>query len=684
MVRRLATVAALALLAAAPQARAAGWWNLAWGYRRPVAVEDCEPTTWPGDDVAVVTMLTGGKAAADGSDVRVVTARGVERPCRVLMVGPGDRVRVAFAMQKGVRQYYVYFGCAEPPTERPELDVRRGVLLETWRYPGGGAATLDEARDVIDRRAKQRLGADFVDRIFLGHTMFGVDPSVARKFTAHVNCPRDGEYLFALSSRNASFLLVDGQLVVDHGGRHGPHRRPRNAESVTLSRGLHRVVVYHISDRGDPVIAAAWRPPGQKRRTIIPPGAFPPVCRAEPGPMRKQGSAAGVDFRCEHAGEAFLEGRYYQRYVFTALPTGRVPRDVTWKWTFGDGQTAEGTKVEHVYVTDGLRTVTVRARTGIGVLERTNRIAVSRPWKRQAVRDIDRPRAYADIVAGYDFTQLSDVGAAAAVVLLHRTGKDAAALDASAAVVAGDRIADEAARQVLPLYAKLLRQTDRTDHAVEMLREAASKVHSPAVAADLLVRAGRLALDELRDPDRAESLFRSAVEDYAHLTTADPIRAAKIGLGDVHRARGDGDKAAEAYRKAGRGDLRRKAPAVARGSFARQAEAWTRQGEFDAAAETLDQWGRLLPADRLQGNLTRLRVRLLMAQKRYDEAAWRAETLVSANPDSPHAPRLLLLAAQAHAGLGRGEQARAALKRLVEGYPESPLAAQAAERIEKD
>ncbi|MBS3734093.1 MAG: PKD domain-containing protein [Phycisphaerae bacterium] len=674
-----------AMLVTAAPAAADGWWHLAWAYRCPVTVADCPQTQWSGDDVAVVTFRTAGKAARDGSDVRVVTAGGRARPCNVLMIGPGDRMRVAFAVQPDVRRYYVYFGCADPPRPRELLQVNRGILLHTWRYAGGRVATLKQAKQIIEQRGpKDLVGADFVDRVFLGHTMFGADRRVARLFTGRLKCPRDGEYLFALSSRNASFLLVDGQLVVGNGGRHGPQRAAQKSGTVTLSRGLHTLQVYHVSSGGDPVIVAAWRPPGRRRVTVIPPAAFAPVCRGKAGPIRMRGRPRGVDFRCEHAGETFCQGRYYQRYVLTVLRVGDVPRDVTWTWDFGDGQTSEGTRVEHVYLTDGLRDVSVRSRTGMGVLERTHRLAVTRPWRRQAVRDIDAPSEYAPIVAQYDFAALDGADAAEAVVLLHHARADDAAMKAGAALADRELIAAPAADKALPLYAELLRKAGRAQDAATMLRKAAANVSGPAVASELLVRAGRIALDALHDADRAERLFRRVLEEYAALTTAKPIRAARIGLGDCHRARGDGAAAAKAYREAGPGALGRKTPAVARGSFARQAEAWTREGEYQAAADVLERWGWLLPADRLEGNLSLLRVRLLIAQKRYDEAVWRATTLVGANPDSAHAPQLLLQAARAHVKSDQPTQARAMLKRLAADYPESPLAERATDALDSD
>jgi len=68
-------------------------------------------------------------------------------------------------------------------------------------------------------------------------------------------------------------------------------------------------------------------------------------------------------------------------------------------------------------------------------------------------------------------------------------------------------------------------------------------------------------------------------------------------------------------------------------------------------------------------------------QKQYKEAALEASTLVKVNPRSNYAARLLLLAAETYRKLGKDAEEKAALKQIVEKYPESPLAAEAAKAL---
>jgi tetratricopeptide (TPR) repeat protein len=678
----LALLAAAALLGPAPAT--AAWWNLDWPCRRLVTLDGYKPTRLPGDDIAVVTMPTGGAVKPDGSDVRVATASGIERPCRVLMIGPGDMARLAFAVRPGQKDYYVYFGHPDPPPRRQDLDVRRGVLLQMWLYPGGGLTGLDAIKKIVHGRAKPFIGADFVDRIFLGHNPFGPQARVASLFTGYLKCPADGEYVFCTSSRNASFLLVDDKLVVDNGGWHKPQRDISKNAKVSLKAGVHKVTVYHVSGGGAPVIAAAWRPPGERRVWPIPAQAFAPVAAVTLGAMQKQGQAANVDFLYDHAGETFLDERYYQRYTFRALGTDRLGRGAKLTWDFGDGQKASGAKAEHVYLVDGERAVTFTAETGLGTFTRTNRIWVTRPWDRVTQRGLDSLRMHGRIVAAYDFAALAGDALAEAVALLEAVGNHRAVIKAGEAFAARDAVSALAAGRVMPAYARSLGRAGRSRQAVETLEKTAARIKAPNVAASLLVLAGRAALDDLRDARRAMALFTSALKRHGHLTTSPVIRDARIGVGDVHRFLGDYEEAAKAYDSAGIGpDIRGMKIAIARGNFARYVEDLTRRGDYDDARQHLRDWAGALPADKLAGYLTLLQVRLLLAQKRFDDAAAEAQALVRVNPRSNYAAELLKLTSEAYRGLGQKEKAAAALKAIVADYPESPLAAWAQEALKK-
>jgi len=674
-------IAAATLLAPAARARGQGaWWNYQWPYRRLLSVKDVPKTALPGEEVGVVTMPTGGLTRPDARDVRVTTGSGRPVPHRVLMVGPGDRMRVAFALRAGMARYYAYFGNAEAPAPRQELSIRRGVLLETWANPGGVPRSLPQARAILDK-AGTLIGRDFRDRMFLGHNPFGPQAKVCSVFTGWVVCRRGGEHQFSTSSQHASFLTVDGKLVVANGGRHRPQRRAVRTGRAVLEKGLHELKLYHVSAEGDPVAMAAWRPPGSKRLWAIPPGAFAPIRRAAPEAIQQYGKTYQADFIPVHTGESFMANRYFQRYLFKAEIVGRHVTRPQYRWEFGDGQTSSSASCDHVYLADGPFKVTLTVTVAGQTLTRTNLIHVTRPWDRVTDRRLEPLGDHADVVSGYDFARLDAGQNGRAVALLDRAGRTEALLRAGDALVKRDAAPDEVLREAVPAYAEALAADGQAGRAVAALLKGAEMARAPDVAAQLMVAGGRAALD-VPDAEKAMAIFTRALKEYSALTTHEAIRKARIGVGDVWRLRGDYAKAEKAYAAAGHvGKLSFEKRAVRKGDLARHAEDYIREKQFDDASDFLDRLEYEFPAEKLEGFSTLLRVRLELARRRPAAAAGHAERLVRVNPRSNYAPELLKLAARAYEALGKGDAARRSLQRIVEGYPESPLAAEAARAL---
>ncbi|HUS47096.1 MAG TPA: tetratricopeptide repeat protein [Phycisphaerae bacterium] len=660
------------------------WWKPAWKFRRAVTVPGFEPSKLPGDDVGVVTMPTAGKIKRDGSDIRVATPDDREVPCRVLMTGPGDQVRVAFALRPKVTKYYVYFGNPEAPAADP-LDIRRGVLLEMWAYPGGALRTLEQVEGIF-RRTRQLLGRDVRDRIFSAHNPFGPRNSIAAIHTGWLNARRSGQYVFAVSSQNASFLLVDDKVLISNGGLHAVDRRARQSARISLEAGLHKLTFYHVSPGGHPYAVLAWRPPWQPNRqrfTFVPPGAFAPFVRGAPEAMEEYGKAAGVDFLPEHLGETFMSNRYYQRYGFNALAPGRSQRSVKWTWDFGDGQTSTDPNVEHVYLLPGQYTVKLTGAVGAARMTQTNGLYVSRPWDRVTDNRLDTVRHHADIVLKYDLKALPAQALGEAVLLFERARMDEALMKAGAAFVSLDKVPPRSVNDVLPVYARRLVAHGKADEAIAALRKASRLVKaSPDVSASMLVEAGRIMLEHKGDDRGAAAIFEGVIDKYVAVGKGGAVRLAQIGLGDVWRTRGDANQARQAYQKAkpnppdGAGGE----PFV-KGDYARHVEEYIRTRDYEAAGDYLQTWQEAFPLDKLEGYWSLLVAQLAFAQGRHAEAVREAQVLVKVNPASNYGAELLMIAYDAHLRLRQPDQAKKVLRQIVKDFPESPLAAEAAKKL---
>ena len=657
------------------------WWNNRWQYRRRVTVEQDEPTGLPGDDVVAVTMPTGGPILPEGQDIRVVTTEGDLVPHRVLMVGPGDQVRLAFAYQPGQQDYDVYFGNPNAPANDLPLTIRRGVLQETWIAPEGRIDSFEQVQDVFGR-ADALVGRGFRGRIFQGYSPFGAQARIASVFTGYVVAPRDGDYTFCTSSQDASFLVVDDELVVSNGGPHAPQGDVSQQGQLRLTEGLHRLAFYHVNTHGDPVVVVAWQAPGGRRIWPMEPGDFAPVFIGQAGPLTQRNQTSTLDFRAVHAGEAFLAGRYLERFEFEATASGRTPSRTEWKWDFGDGTTAEGQRVEHVYLAPGEYTVTLTADIPSGRRQRAMTVAVWRPWEFVTQDNLEGIRDYAEIVSAYELAGLETESLGVATVLFDRMGQPEGVLAAGSVFVARETASGEIVREATEAYAEALLEAGRAEDATAALIAGHEMTEAVWAKTILLARAGHVMLAEFEDVHRAEELFAGALA-LSRAVNSEGVRLAQIGMGDVWRVRGDAERAAGAYAAARPPERPRPGQgAFEAGDFARHVEYYLRSNELWAAQEYLDRWSLEHPGDKLVGTWSLLTAQTLMRQSKFAAAAREAEVLVGVSPDSPQGPVLLMLAANCYHQLDLPEDVVRTFRAIIATYPESPYAEEAAQKLE--
>jgi|GEM_PF-2841424 len=93
------------------------------------------------------------------------------------------------------------------------------------------------------------------------------DDQFSLRFDGLIRVPAEGEYTFYTTSDDGSRLYIDGQLVVDNGGLHGPEEK---SGTVRLGAGGHAIMVTFFEQGGGEVVTAAWQGPGIAKQEIPP------------------------------------------------------------------------------------------------------------------------------------------------------------------------------------------------------------------------------------------------------------------------------------------------------------------------------------------------------------------------------------------------------------------------------
>jgi len=664
------------LVSAAPLVGdSAPWLDPQWTVRRVVGAV-VEDSGQPGGEVAVCAFYTGGLAKPDASDVRVAINGRRLTNHRVLQVGPGDFVRIAFEALPTVTRYYVYYGNPKAPAPKP-WEIKRGVLLEARRW--ASAARPGKLPIVEAGWPKARpLGADFVSHICFGHHPFAADgtPSVFH-YTGWFVPPRPGTYSVATSSDGGSWILIDGRPVVTWPGSHGAVRDARHAKDVVLTRALHRIDYWNVSHGGRTMSVAAWKAPNDKRYRAIPPTVFLPVAEAKLIEVDLRGEKLVADFFPEHAGEAWWPKHYAVRLRFKNLSkVVTVGRSGRFEWDFGDGQTSTELEPTHVYLAAGDYTVSLKATRGMLSNAFRTTVRVERDWFNQASREITPIAEFTKTVATYDLARL-DLRNLVLAVDLFEHAKMREPLIAAAGELALKR-QGVIEKDLLAAGLRLgenLRAAGRAEEAVRAYATVERRIKAARRKAEIAVQTAETLLKDLLRYDDAEKAYERVLNTYATAGAEPAIRRAHIGIGDVWRHRGDGEKARQAYAAAAAIRLTYQSPnvqAVRVGTLARYVEEYTRERQWEWAFRFIDDWAWEFPLDKLQGHWSLLRAKALLARGDRPAALREASDLLGANPDSPYAVRLLMFAAECHVAEGRTDKARLLLQTAVEDYPEDP------------
>ena len=141
----------------------------------------------------------------------------------------------------------------------------------------------------------------FRKEIFSGWNPFGPVAGSLHWYSAFIKIPQSGKWTFFSASTDASFLLIDDQLVVNSPGRKwirdGLEGEIRG--TVNLRQGIHRLDYLHANNNPLNCYAvAAFLPPGAppKKLKVIPEDYYTPVLTADAGPLQTYSRKITGDF----------------------------------------------------------------------------------------------------------------------------------------------------------------------------------------------------------------------------------------------------------------------------------------------------------------------------------------------------------------------------------------------------
>ncbi|HKI35542.1 MAG TPA: PKD domain-containing protein [Gemmataceae bacterium] len=697
------------LLAAIP-VRAADPWHLAdWQAR--VVVEIPKPLAEPGVDTAAVRVLCQGLAKADGSDYRVLDAAGKPVPFQLTFHDAARYSLLSFRAADTKGRFFVYFG--NPKAERAKEQVvvdpkpgagppkgewvpRYGLVLETVERPEGKNPETVEDMAKLLAGSKAKHGARYQRRISDGYNPFGSSDYYMSIYRGWINIPKAGKYEFCTASNEASFSFLDGKELVHWPGRHTAERGlhgEKNA-AIDLTAGVHYVEYYHEEVVLDQMAFLGWRPAGATYFGAIPESVY---TAPHPAVVTAYETPKGPPLRFEpvisdSAWPAERREGQYTRCRFAAGKTPPLPDGTTYRWDFGDGQAATGPEVEHVYLALGTYPVTLTAQGPQGTATAKWPLTI---FEIEHVTDEyreGRPKDYAKIAGTYDRAKLDADSLKELAHLLAESEEPAKALEVGKEFVSRfPNAKPQTLARVRRLNAECALRLGKEglDEAVKSYQESITKDTPPVERLDVLARLIRLVGIERGEPEKAAAVIAQVEEAWkaarADEDTQAAYRRAVIASGDVLLWNGKLEGARDFYKRAEA--LGTFIPSQVRnariGAYPNSIKEFIAAGNLGAALDVVSQWEETFPTDKPNGQTFFWHGKLLELRGQHHDAARHLARAVSLTVGASFESEARWLLAESLEQIGRKEEAKKELAKLVASGINDEFAKKAKDRLQK-
>jgi tetratricopeptide (TPR) repeat protein len=712
----LASVLALTLLAVSSASAADPWHLPSWQARAIVSIP--KPSTESGVDTAAVKVLCQSRAKADGSDYRVLDAAGKPLPFQLTFHDAARYSLVSFRCADPKQRYFIYFNNPQATRAAEQIIVdekpgagppksawipKYGLTLETRARPRADKLKDETNPMTPDDMAKliagspRKFGARYQRRISDGYNPFGSSDYYISIYRGWMNIPKAGKYKFCTISNEASFSFLDGKELIHWPGHHTTERGARGEKNATveLTAGLHYVEYYHEEVVLEQMAFLGWRPSADE-------GPFAPIPESifttphEAAIVGYEGPKGAVPaFEPVVTDSIWPVERGEGQYTRVRFAAKGESGNAKFAWEFGDGQSAAGPMVEHVFLN----------------VEKTYTITLSVDGQKvswpleifeiEHVTDLfkeGRTSDYARLAKTSDRAKLDAAALRELAYLFAEAEEPAAALRVGEEFVQRFPMTEAiklARVRLLMADCALRLGQGEIDKAIENYRAAIVEKMPAAEKLQAITRLIRLLGIERNEAEKALALVKTAegVMNGSKPKSNDEAdaeqkayRQAIIAAGDVRIWQGKNDEALKFYRRA---DVLRGKPipsqvrAAKIGSYPNSLREYTEGGNYGAAIDLVNEWEDLFPTDKLNGQTFFWRGKLLLLRGQQQEAirylARSTETTVGAIYETES--RWLLANALEQAG--RAGEARKELMRLVATGIQDDFTKKAREKLKK-
>lgn len=633
----------------------------------------------------VVSLPTSGWLKPDASDLAVQTASGKLLGLAVLSHDPLSESIIQFPRNGNDAWYWVY-GVNPKGSPAPKVDpktdpnLKEGVSVEVREWAGDDLSSWAKVRPGLDKSPTVLANGIVGEVVQSANPARPTQPQkLAASYRGFLNIKKEGTYRFVVNAEDAAFLFIDGFKVYEQPG--GTKLTgtikvkdlEKLAGKVDLKPGPHAFEVHHVTGKDVDLTgrcALVWLTPEQPKAGLVGAPAFAHPLYARAAALEKIAGetcgpfAWGLDDSLDIPGIKLFLVRFEAQ--------GPVADPGKLVWDFGDGTTATGRSVTHVYFREGDYLVSLQSPSGLPPVRR--RINVwPEPGENspltldQAVRTLE----------GMDWRklELARIREIFAFLLVCERPHRWKLLDEVAQYLLAQKGFDlELRSQFYVARLEALTGLGKGSDALKLAAEIKSEfTKTPALQVRVDLAAAAIHQYHYKDATAASKIYKAIIDEHGR-TEHPNLRIAGIRWGDLFAEAGDVAKASETYRIAATlgGDKFAGAAtsdASTRGALLRIAEQKLKAGDHLAARQLLERIDLDYPGRRLDGLYCFLRAEADRFAGNYENALRHYEMIFKLPQWAGYRDRAVYGLADTYRRLGELDKSQKWLGDLKTNYP---------------
>ncbi len=296
----------------------------------------------------IATFPNGGALPGPFPNAVVIDSAGQQVHCECLWNNPQEGYAVVFPEPDASGPFWIYIEGSPNPSNAWTADsaVHPGLLL----YTRVGNASLSDARNLATENPPgQGVRMGLVPIIADAQNRFGPSDNFVSYYTGWLNFPEGGACFIGTVSQDGSTVLIDGKTAADWPGMHSYKEglTGKNGNTITVTKGPHRVEYFQFTSEGSPMAELIWRLPSMKGAPV--PETPKERAFVHSGSVRiegaeSRGGAPPALFNRTAVSYMSFTNQFVDLYDLS-VPLSDEYNGAVFDWSFSDGFHAHGSHV---------------------------------------------------------------------------------------------------------------------------------------------------------------------------------------------------------------------------------------------------------------------------------------------------------------------------------------------------